>query len=116
MENKIKIAVPTDDGILVRQQFKGSRGFVIVTVRDGIILRQELRWNLLSEMLTSEHGSFYNLVDCNVLIVDEIGPRQQELLEDLKKKIIHTSQAVIPEAINDYLSRTHFSPGVKNVA
>jgi len=104
MANKIKIAIPTDDGLMVNQQFKGSRGFIVATILEGKIVHQELRWNLLSEILTSEHGSFYNLDDCDVVIVNEIGPRQRELLQVIKKKIVQTNQTEIPKALLDYVA------------
>jgi predicted Fe-Mo cluster-binding NifX family protein len=116
MGNKMKIAIPTDDGLIIRQQFRGSRGFIVATILEGKIHRQELRWNLLSEILTSEHGYFYNLIDCDVVIVNEIGPRHHELLLARKKKITLTNQTEIPKALNDYVSGNLNIAEVKQVA
>ena len=116
MENKIKIAIPTDDGLIIRQQFRGSRGFVVAAISEGKILYQELRWNLLSEILTSEHGYFYNLIDCDVVIVSDIGPRHHKLLLAKNKKIIQTNQTEIHKALNDYVSSNLNIAEVKQVA
>jgi predicted Fe-Mo cluster-binding NifX family protein len=116
MKNKIKIAIPTDDGLIIRQHFRGSRGFVVATILEGKILHQELRWNLLSEILTSEHRYFYNLIDCDVVIVNEIGPRHHELLLAIKKKITLTNQTEIHKALNEYFSSNLSIVEVKQVA
>ncbi|MCX6250894.1 MAG: hypothetical protein NTX61_09085 [Bacteroidetes bacterium] len=116
MEKKIKIAIPTDDGSIVRQEFRGSRAFWVATIKAGKIVRQELRWNLLSEILTSEYGFFYNLTDCDVVIVNEIGPRHSELLQEIKKMIVRTKQTEISKALNTYLTNILSLPEVKQVA
>ena len=104
MGNKtMKIAIPTDDGFIVREQFRGARGYVVATVLKGKIVHQELRWNLLSEILTSEHGFFYNLVDCDVMIVNEIRSGHRELFKTRRKEIIRTDQTEISKAFIDYL-------------
>ena len=99
----MKIAIPTDDGLIVRQHFKGSRGFVVATVKSGMIVHQEMRWNFLSEIMTSEYGFFYNLVDCDLVMVNEIGNGQRELLKVIKKEIVQTEQTDITQAFIDYL-------------
>jgi predicted Fe-Mo cluster-binding NifX family protein len=99
----MKIAIPTDDGLIVRQHFKGSRGFVVATMKAGMIVHQEMRWNFLSEIMTSEYGSFYNLVDCDLVMVSEIGNCQRELLKAINKGIVLTDQTEITQAFIDYL-------------
>jgi predicted Fe-Mo cluster-binding NifX family protein len=68
-ELTVKIAVPTNDGNLVSPSCCRSRGFIVATVQDGKIVAREMRWNLLSEMMTSGNGLFYNLSDCDVLLL-----------------------------------------------
>jgi predicted Fe-Mo cluster-binding NifX family protein len=99
----IKIAIPTDDGLIVRQHFKGSRGFVVATMKAGMIIYQEMRWNFLSEIMTSEYGFFYNLVDCDLVMVNEIGNGQRDLLKVINKEIVLTDQTEIAQAFIDYL-------------
>jgi predicted Fe-Mo cluster-binding NifX family protein len=99
----IRVAIPTDDGLMVSQDFLGSRAFIVATVKAGLIVHQDLRWNMLSEILTSEHGCFYNIVDCTVIIVNEIGNCNREFLKSLRKKIVHTDQTLINKAFAEYL-------------
>ncbi len=100
-----KIAIPSDDGILVGQQFKSSRAFVVATVDDGKILRQELRWNLISEIMTSPHGYYYNLADCNTIIVNEIGEGHTRLLGSINKEVIQTEETLVNNAFLIYLRK-----------
>ena len=105
----MKIAIPTDDGRAVSTQFLGSRGFLVVTIESGKIIHKEIRWNLISEMMTSEHGSLYNLCDCAVVIVNEIGNCHCKRIEAEKKEIIRTAETNINKVFGEYLnSRTKF--------
>ena len=112
----MKVAIPTDDGLIVRQHFRGSRAFIVATVKEGMIVHQDLRWNLLSEILTSEHGSFYNLVDCDILIVNEIGNCQREILKTIEKEIIHTDQTEISKAFVDFMESVYILNEVEQTA
>jgi len=105
MAKKIKIAVPTDDGLSIGQQFRCSRGFLVATVKEGKIVHEEMRWNLLSEIMTSEYGFFYNLVDCDIVIVNEIGNGQLELLHAIKVESVQTDQTEILKAFSTYLDK-----------
>jgi predicted Fe-Mo cluster-binding NifX family protein len=103
MNKRIKIAIPTDDGLIVRPKFCSSRGFLVATVKSGKIIHQELRWNLLSEMITSEHRYFYNLADCDVVIVKEAGSAYVQILETKNITIARTGETEITAAFLQYL-------------
>ena len=103
MNKKIKIAIPTDDGLMVRSRFSSSRGFFVATVKSGKIIHQELRWNLISEMMTSEEGYFYNLADCDVVIVKEVGSDYSQILETKNITIARTGETEITAAFLQYL-------------
>ena len=105
MNRKIKIALPTDDGLTIRQQSICAKGFFVATIKSGIIVHQELRSNLLSEILTSEDGLFYNLVDCDLVIVRGIGTRDCEYLKTNNKEIVRTHEPMITKALKNYLIR-----------
>jgi len=99
----MKIAIPTDDGSIVRSRFSSSRGFLVATVKSCKIIHQEMRWNLLSEMMTSEDGYFYNLADCDVVIVKEIGPVHEQILENKNITIARTGETELMTALLQYL-------------
>jgi predicted Fe-Mo cluster-binding NifX family protein len=97
----MKIAVPTDDGLVIRHDFSPSRAFLVVTVESGNIIEKEIRWNYLSEMLTSEHGTFYNLCDCDAVVANQICNCTCGLLNKKEKKIIRTDETLITNILAD---------------
>ncbi len=99
----MKIAIPSDDGHVIGKNLHSSRGFLVATIKSGKIVHREFRWNLLSEMLISEHGAIYNLHDCDVVIVKEIGQCQCQRLKAEKKDIIKTGETRISQAFIEYL-------------
>ena len=108
MGNKtMKVAIPTDDGLIIGEQCRCSRAFLVATVKSGKIVHKELRWNLLSEILTSEDGLFYNLCDCDVVIVDQISEAHSENLKSKKKKIIRTDETNVGKAFINFLNSTN---------
>jgi hypothetical protein len=105
MSGKIKVAVPTDDRINVRERFRGSRGFIIAHIEEGMIIHREMRWNLVSRMLTSEHGTYYNLADCQVILVRDAGEFEDSCTKASQKTIVQTDQQKIADALSEYVER-----------
>ena len=101
----MKIAIPTDDGEIIVSQCRCSRGFIVATVKSGKIIHEELRWNLLSEILTSEEGLFYNLCDCDVVIVNQLSERHRQTLGGKKKKIVLTAETDVKKAFDSFLDQ-----------
>jgi predicted Fe-Mo cluster-binding NifX family protein len=102
----MKVAIPTDDGEIIVQQCRCSMGFIVATVKSGKIVHEELRWNLLSEILTSEEGLFYNLCDCDVVIVNQLSERHRQTLKDKKKKIVETEETDVNKAFVNFLNHS----------
>jgi len=99
MTKRMKIAIPTDDGVIMKPVICRSRGFVVVTIEDGNIIQQELRWNLLSEIMTSHDGIYYNLHDCDRVLTNGLGVSSVELIKGKSIEIKHTDEPTINEAI-----------------
>jgi predicted Fe-Mo cluster-binding NifX family protein len=116
MNKRMKIAIPTDDGLIVRTRFSSSRGFMVATVKSGKIIHQEMRWNLLSEMMTSEDGYFYNLADCDIVIVKEVGHVHAQILEIKNITIARTGETEIMAAFLQYLKCIHLLSEVNQIA
>ncbi|MGA3012507.1 MAG: hypothetical protein ABSD71_00590 [Bacteroidales bacterium] len=104
MAQQYKIAIPTNEGVFIRQRFMGSRAFLVTTVEEGKIIDQELRWNLLSEKLISKYGTYYNLFDCALVIVNDIDQCHERMLKDKKIKILNTKEPLITKVFKDYLT------------
>jgi len=103
MNKMTKIAIPTNDGLHVRPTCCRSKAFLVATLNSGKIIHQELRWNLLSEMMTSKFGYYYNLIDCDFIIIKKAGIINFELLQFKSFKIVQTDQLEILNALTNYL-------------
>jgi hypothetical protein len=99
----MKIAIPTNDGEHVTSYLRTPRGFMIATVNDASEPVYEMRWNLLSEILTSGWDGMYRLGDCDAVMTIDIQERYSIRLIAADKKVISTSQSTIEDAINEYL-------------
>ena len=102
--NKMKIAIPTEDGFTVNQHFTPVRGFLVSTIQFGEVVRQEMRWNPESEIRTSEDRSYQNLFDCEKVIVREIDFNESNNLQSQKKEVIKTEETIITNVLMQYLS------------
>ena len=103
MAKKIKIAIPTDDEATISPYFGGSRGFIVLTINDSGIIRTEMRWNRFSDILTSKHGNYYNIYDCQAVLVNVIGSCHCQRLDNAKKEVIRTDEILITKAVFGYL-------------
>jgi predicted Fe-Mo cluster-binding NifX family protein len=104
MKDKIRIAFPSDDGVSIKSRFSRSRGFVVATISSGRIIHREMRWNLLSERMTSPDGIFYNLAGCDFVITNEVGTCHSEMLEAKKIRVERTNETDISIALHNYMT------------
>jgi hypothetical protein len=102
----MKIAIPTDDGIMLSAYAGNPKGYLVLTVEGGEITREELRWNMLSDILTSEDGLLHNLVDCSHVIVNVSSNGLLEYLRSAKLEMITTKEVIITKIIMEYLNVT----------
>jgi hypothetical protein len=102
----MKIAIPTDDGIMLSVTAKNPKGYLVLTVKGGEIINEELRWNKLSDMLTSENGFLHNLVDCSLIIVNVSSDDLREYLKSKQIEVITTMEVIITKIIMEYLNVT----------
>jgi hypothetical protein len=99
----MKIAIPTSDGVNIGENIRSSRGFCVTTIKSSKIVHRELRWNLLSHILTNDEGALYNLHDCDAVIVMSISGCHKQRLTEKNKKVIETTHLLIEEAISGYI-------------
>lgn len=101
-----KIAVPTDDGETISENFGTSRAYMVFTTDGSGITEKELRWNLLSEALTSKDGRFYNLCDCNSIIINEDGQCSKCTYRiTLEKDMIKTHKKLLSEVLSEFIEQ-----------
>jgi predicted Fe-Mo cluster-binding NifX family protein len=99
----MKIAIPTDDGFTINQQFTTAKGFLVSTIQFGEVVEQEMRWNLNNEIPTSEDESYKTLVDCDKVIVREIEFNQSNFLQLHKIDVIKTEETIVTKVLMQYL-------------
>src|ERR1035437_10893411 len=100
MNKILKIAIPSDDGVTVKTSLCSSRGYVVATIISGVIVHQEMRWNLLSEIMTACDGRYYNLHDCSHWISHGISERRREILTGKGIKVLLTDNDSVNEALD----------------
>ena len=102
----MKIAIPTDDGIMLSGDARNPQGYLVLTIEFGEISHEELRWNRLSDILTSENGALHNLMDCSYIIVNISSNDLREYLKSTQIEAITTKEVIITKVIMEYLSVT----------
>lgn len=102
----MKIAIPTQDGIMIAPYLGRPKGFLVLTIELGEIVNEEIRWNILSDILTSEDGYMYNLKDCSVIIAQEISDRVCKWLKLKQIQVICSKEVIITKIVMDYLTTT----------
>jgi predicted Fe-Mo cluster-binding NifX family protein len=93
----MKIAIPTDDAVHIRENFCYARAFLILNVEHEIVTSQEIRWNYLSQILTSPMGCLFNLADCDAVVVDQIDGCKEELLKRKGMKVFTTKVVLLTQ-------------------
>jgi predicted Fe-Mo cluster-binding NifX family protein len=100
---EMKIAIPTDDGFTINQQFTPAKGFLVFTIQFGEVVEQEMRWNLNKEIMKSVDESYKSLVDCDKVITREIALKQSDFLQFHKIDVIITDETIITKVLIWYL-------------
>ncbi|MEI7897386.1 MAG: hypothetical protein WCJ26_10160 [bacterium] len=102
----MKIAIPTDDGIMLSAYPNSPKGYLVLTIKSGEIADEELRWNRLSEMLTSDSGIMYNLKDCSGIILHASTNATVKNPVSGVLDIHSTKEVIITKIIMEYLNTT----------
>jgi hypothetical protein len=102
----MKIAIPTDDGIMLSANAKNPKGYLILQVAGGEIINEELRWNKSAEILAADNEILSKIVDCSVIIVNSALNGFREYYESKQIEIITTREVIITRIIMEYLNVT----------
>jgi hypothetical protein len=116
MSKILKIAIPSDDGLTVKTSLCSSRGYVVTTIISGVIIHQEMRWNLLSEIMTACDGRYYNLHDCTHVIFHVISERRREILTGKGIEVLLTDNNSVNVALADFLATASAYEHTKQIA
>jgi hypothetical protein len=100
----MKLAIPTEDGLTIRQQFSPLRGFLISTIELGEIVGQEMREMVTGEIKASEERWYHHLEDCEKVMVREIDQEHLNVLKNHRKEVITTGETIITTALIKFLN------------
>lgn len=98
----MKVAIPTNDGLTISQEFTQAQGFLVLTMELGRITSEELRWNSPAD--TPEFPS--TVADCDTVLACNIGPATMQLMAERHKEIELTRDPIITNACIHYLEHT----------
>jgi len=102
----MKIAIPTDDGIMLSGYLKSPKGYLVLTVEGGEIINEELRWTMLKEMLSSGKNNANSLEDCSIMIVNDKSNNHITHPESGPIQFISSKEVIITKIIMEYLNTT----------
>jgi len=116
--NKMKIAVPTNDGATISEHFGRSANFLIFEIENGQIKSRELKTNGMehshaqgacdhhsAESKPHSHAGILATLDgCEVVICAGMGQRAAEALKDCGTRIVVTSVASAEAAVSAILA------------
>ncbi len=99
----MKIAIPTEDGLTISQNFATAKEYLVSTIKLGEIVFQEVRLNPPGEIRASLERNYHGIEDCEKVIVREIDPKEMVYLKNHEKEIIKTREANITAALIKFL-------------
>jgi predicted Fe-Mo cluster-binding NifX family protein len=99
----MKIAIPTSDGLTLSANFGQAKGFLILTLELGEIVKEEMRWNKLSDILCSPDGILNPITDCQAVMANHVGNTVEGLLTGRNIDIFHTTESIITNAYVHFL-------------
>lgn len=119
----MKIAIPSDDQVTLCPHFGRTRGFLIFSIKNGIVENQEYRANTFTQHVMGQqqpqhhhehehqgerhqhsHGGILEaLKDCEVVIAGGMGYRLQEDLARAEKQVFITRLSDAREAVERFL-------------
>jgi hypothetical protein len=102
----MKIAIPTNDGIILSANARNPKGYLVLTIEGGEILNEELRWNKPGNILSAENGTPNNLMDCSLIIVNPNSDDSNELTMSKRIGLITSKEVIITKIIMEFLNTT----------
>jgi len=100
---KMKIAIPTHDGLTLVSGLNDATAYLVLTLELGEITNQEKRMIQDKKGPVNGTRSYDDIPDCEVLLVRDTMESSIGMLNSLGKEIIMTHEIFITSAIMHYL-------------
>jgi hypothetical protein len=99
----MKIAIPTNDGILMAEDPRHTKGYLILTIEGGEVSQETLRWNTPYDQLMAAQGQLDHLKDCSH-VIKHIHSNPFPAEQTGKITFITTAEVIITRIIMEYLN------------
>lgn len=99
----MKTAIPTNDGIMVASSFELAKGFLVLTIELGQVVKEELIWNKAGYITESPDSYLNPINDCSTVLVETISDTLKMVLNRKGVTLIQSSDSIITNAILHYL-------------
>ena len=101
----MKAAIPTNDGIMMATSFEQAKGFLIVNIELGEVVKEELILNKAGYTADSPEGYLTQINDCSAVFADAITGSLKSLLNNKGITLIQSKDSIITNVIVHYLER-----------
>jgi hypothetical protein len=91
----MKVAVPTNDGLTITDNFECAGAFLVMTFKGGEMIKEELRKLRFSEIINFEESFQEKVKDCQYVFYREIEEDSSNELKELEIKGIITPEKLI---------------------
>jgi predicted Fe-Mo cluster-binding NifX family protein len=102
----MKIAISTNDGLMIAPAFENSDGFLILTLTGGEIIKEEIRRNSQPGPVEIQRA-FSQVSDCSVIIAREISESSAQFFKNKSIPIIRTKEEIITNILVHYLENEY---------
>jgi len=98
----MKAAIPTNDGLMMASSFEDAKGFLILNIELGKVVKEEMIGSLPGR--SSSAGDVYDLLqDCSAVLACNITDASKTILEKRHISIIPSRDKIITNVILSYL-------------
>jgi predicted Fe-Mo cluster-binding NifX family protein len=100
----MKIAIPTDDGLILSPELTTTKGFLVIALNLGEIVTEELRWTQFNGDGEDRSDLFARISDCGIVMALKISEEQKLALHAKNMEIFLTRETIITKAVMNFLN------------
>jgi predicted Fe-Mo cluster-binding NifX family protein len=102
----MKIAIPTNDCLMIAPVFETSDEFLILTIMLGEIVEEEIRQRQEPGKIDPDQ-IFPQLLDCSLIVVREISESSAQYFRSKSIRIMRTEEEIITSIVVHYLEHEY---------
>jgi predicted Fe-Mo cluster-binding NifX family protein len=102
----MKIAIPTNDSLMIASSFETCDEFLILTIMLGEIVEEEIRQRQEPGKIDL-YQTFPQLLDCSLIVVREISEPSTKYFRSKGIRIMKTEEEIITSIVVHYLEHEY---------